>query len=95
MSKRLVDLSPAWLTTGNGRAGMGIIFECPHCDGASNVGCWFANPLDGGPPAPAGEEPAPRWHRTGDTFDMLSITPSIDASASGHWHGFVTNGVCQ
>lgn len=26
------------------------------------------------------------------TFDNLSITPSLDASASGHWHGFVTNG---
>jgi hypothetical protein len=22
----------------------------------------------------------------------LSVTPSIDASASGHWHGHVTNG---
>jgi hypothetical protein len=22
----------------------------------------------------------------------LSVTPSIDASASGHWHGFITNG---
>ena len=22
----------------------------------------------------------------------LTVTPSIDASASGHWHGFITNG---
>jgi hypothetical protein len=22
----------------------------------------------------------------------LSVTPSIDASASGHWHGFITKG---
>jgi hypothetical protein len=24
--------------------------------------------------------------------DNLTVTPSIDASASGHWHGFITNG---
>lgn len=22
----------------------------------------------------------------------LSVTPSIDASAAGHWHGYITNG---
>lgn len=26
------------------------------------------------------------------TFESLSVTPSIDGSASGHWHGFITNG---
>jgi len=25
-------------------------------------------------------------------IDNLTVTPSIDASASGHWHGFITNG---
>lgn len=32
------------------------------------------------------------WQRSGDNFDNLTLTPSIDASRSGHWHGFVTNG---
>lgn len=32
------------------------------------------------------------WGRTGDDFETLSITPSIDASAAKHWHGFITNG---
>jgi hypothetical protein len=32
------------------------------------------------------------WQRTGETFDDLTLTPSIDASPSGHWHGYVTNG---
>lgn len=27
-----------------------------------------------------------------DNFDTMTIKPSIDASASGNWHGFVTNG---
>lgn len=29
----------------------------------------------------------------GGTFpDDLTVTPSIDASPSGHWHGFIRNG---
>jgi hypothetical protein len=39
------------------------------------------------------------WNITGSTRDPnasfptdLTVTPSIDASASGHWHGFITNG---
>jgi hypothetical protein len=28
------------------------------------------------------------------TFENLSVTPSLDASASGHWHGHITNGEC-
>ncbi len=32
------------------------------------------------------------WHREGETFDNLTLTPSIDASHFGHWHGFITNG---
>lgn len=26
------------------------------------------------------------------TFENLSVTPSLDASASGHWHGWITGG---
>jgi hypothetical protein len=29
---------------------------------------------------------------TPEGFANLSVTPSIDASNSGHWHGFITNG---
>lgn len=33
------------------------------------------------------------WHRvSGETFDTLTLTPSIDASAFGCWHGHITNG---
>jgi Family of unknown function (DUF6527) len=32
------------------------------------------------------------WQRTGDDFETLSCIPSIDASQSGHWHGFITAG---
>ncbi len=36
--------------------------------------------------------PGTHWTRAGETFDLLSLAPSVDASKSGHWHGFVTNG---
>lgn len=36
--------------------------------------------------------PAAKWSIEGDSFESLSIKPSIDASPSGHWHGYVTNG---
>ncbi len=35
------------------------------------------------------------WKRgSGDTFETLTLTPSIDANVdiAGHWHGFITNG---
>jgi hypothetical protein len=31
------------------------------------------------------------WSIVGD-FENLNVSPSIDASSSGHWHGFITNG---
>ena len=52
----------------------------------------FVNPLDGGPPLEVGR---PNWQRTGDTFESLTLTPSIlrrrDRGGCG-WHGFITNG---
>lgn len=33
------------------------------------------------------------WTRTGDTFENLSLSPSIDCSKWGGWHGFITNGI--
>ena len=32
------------------------------------------------------------WTITGNSFDDYSVSPSIDASAAGHWHGHITNG---
>jgi hypothetical protein len=50
----------------------------------------FANPIDGGP-----QLERHGWQRTGDTFETLTLTPSIlRARARGGcgWHGFITNG---
>lgn len=32
------------------------------------------------------------WKFDGNDFSTLTVTPSINASASGNWHGFITNG---
>lgn len=108
--RKLVDSDPSWIGTAAGRRGVGITFECPlHPGGGCYQGVFFANPLDGGPPLPdadAGKPGVPErkyWQRTGDTFETLTLTPSINAfdthtapdgtkSRTTHWHGFITNG---
>ncbi len=32
------------------------------------------------------------WMFQGNDFSTLTVHPSIDASASGNWHGFIVNG---
>lgn len=32
------------------------------------------------------------WTIEGDDFATLTVSPSIDASQSGNWHGFIRNG---
>ncbi len=96
----LLDLNPEWVGYGEGRHGMGIYFDCPHCfelggedrQYARRLLIWFANPVDGGPPATPSQLPAPRWKRKGETFDVLTLSPSINDSHSGHWHGFIRAG---
>ena len=76
------------------------IEDHPH---RRRLGVAFANPIDGGASDSlvphhdgAGHviySSAPEWTRTGDTFETLSLHPSVDASAAGHWHGFITDGV--
>lgn len=80
------------------REGVGVIFDCPCGNHDEGHQCYvpFANPLDGGPPTdPGGWHGSGGWQRTGDTFDTLTLTPSIyrreDLGGCG-WHGFITNG---
>lgn len=32
------------------------------------------------------------WSFVGNDFETMTVTPSIDASPSGNWHGYITNG---
>lgn len=90
---KLSDLEPRWIS-GGGRTGLGVMFNCPGpcCTGPGAVQrlpVWFANPLDGGPTAAPDKK---GWQRTGDNWETLTLTPSIDASPTGHWHGFLAAG---
>lgn len=98
MKKKLTDLNPMFLGCGgpgvtrNGldvprREAVGIDMDCPcGCDRRLYVP--FLNPLDGGPPA----HPGHGWERTGDTFETLTLKPSIRRMDGCKWHGFLTNG---
>lgn len=85
---KLIDLHPTFYGAAD-CSGMGILFDCP-CGCDEKCGVPFANPISGG-------EPRDGWQRTGETFETLTLIPSLQRvkSASGHgcdWHGFVTNG---
>ena len=103
---RLADLHPRWGREYNGYDGQYLIFDCPcpaplipcpcgepTCPQQLTKACgWspmhipIANPIDGGPPPRA----TTLWTRTGETFETLTLSPSIHAV--GHWHGFIRNG---
>lgn len=95
---RLIDLDPRWF---EGRSGdrQGITFECPHCP-TSGQRLAVAIHLDGTDLDPDPENPQ-QWAAgehvwalgegvTG--FADMTLTPSVDASGSGHWHGHITGG---
>jgi hypothetical protein len=105
---RLADLEPRWtvrrLDVGRTDYSLwpeplfatGVTFLCPHC-GKERLGVQFEPALDPAGILPTFIDPPwdrdrPIWKRTGDTFETLTLTPSVDASKSGHWHGFITNG---
>lgn len=93
---RLVDRNPQWMRTSGGREGVGLLFDCPcaSCVSSDNpmpIGVAFDRPLDLGDSLTGA---GPLWHRTGDTFETLTLTPSIlmHVGTTEHWHGYLTNG---
>ena len=106
---RLLDLNPCWMGAGGEgvynadgtkaepREGVGIIMDCPcgNHDESHQLYVPFANPLDGkGPFDTRG------WQREGETFETLTLRPSILRVRAGGgcecgWHGFITNGEIQ
>ncbi len=104
----LVDLDPHWVTLQNwsipDKFYVGVRFLCPHC--SADLADYGANrrqrlvvsfwpPID--PSGLLGKmfnipRPPDAWERTGDTFETLTLTPSVDVSQHKHWHGHITNG---
>ena len=102
---RLAGLNPRWFTQGDSPDLIGITFDCPCCapDGKvislgtkyrPRIGVLFVEEIDrdGLPNDVHWTRKGVKWHRTGDTFDTLTLTPSINCESFGHWHGFITNG---
>lgn len=97
---RLVDLDPRFLFAGgdgvSGRAGqpvprregVGVSFACP-CGCGTRCAIEFVNPLDGGPPTRTDNH---TWKRTGETFETLTLEPSIQRVGGCAWHGHIRQG---
>lgn len=102
---RLIDLVPTWLTM-NGKR-VGFTFLSPT-RGAGPIhwrqSCFAASPprceqwaLFGEDADVQGCTPGTKWTINGGdlenaSFESLTVKPSIDGSAGGLWHGFITNG---
>jgi len=88
---KLTELEPKWVATDEPRHGMGISFNHPNGKDFRLV-IWFDNPIDGGKPAFPNQYGL--WHRTGEDFETLTLTPSIEVKLPEdmYWHGFLTNG---
>ncbi len=74
------------------RTGVGILLDCPCGNHAEDHQLYvpFATAIDGSPAAERG------WQRTGETFETLTLTPSIlrvRTHGGCGWHGFITNGM--
>jgi hypothetical protein len=94
---KLTELEPRWIHPNL------FVFRCPHCR-KDWLTCKNADMSDREQhdlyEKAFGEDwnmqvvpcaPKFAWGITGD-FETLNVSPSIDASNSGHWHGFITNG---
>ena len=96
---RLMDLMPRWIHPDI------FAFLCPHCRDVfltcKNIVMTTHEQCEITEVDPLGEQGVTvvlckescAWaFRSGEPFDSMSVTPSLDASASGHWHGHLTNG---
>jgi hypothetical protein len=100
LTMRLLDLDPRWTglyaIRSENRFVIGLSFLCPHCR-KERLAIQFKPPID--PDGLLEQMAIPPWNmtrhiwdRTGETFETLTLQPSVDASRVGHWHGFITNG---
>lgn len=101
---RLAELKPKWVVpngwVGSERFACGVTFRCPHCpETGQRIGVAFWPPID--PDGLVEKYSFKNWHplswvrASGDTFDTLTLSPSLDISVAGHWHGHIVNGEVQ
>lgn len=100
---KLTELKPKWIESQwdvLNSVVFGVSFQCPHCQSV-RLAIFFTEPFGETNKINTAQWADPRksdtveillWNRQGETFDDLTISPSIDASKRGHWHGFIQNG---
>jgi hypothetical protein len=99
MPMRLIELSPKWLIKDGKR--VGFTFVSPT-NPQWRQSC-FENPPPRreqwelfGDDDVQGCNPQAHWIVHGGidaaSFETMTVTPSLDGSAGGLWHGFITNG---
>ena len=81
---KLTELEPRWAGE-EGYPRQAVSFRCPHCE--ERIVVPFSNPI-GDVPVMSGK--LNHWKRTGDTFETLTLSPSVNQLK--HWHGLITNG---
>jgi hypothetical protein len=96
---RLIELRPKWvlpthLWSSDEPYWVGLSFDCPVCH--KRLAVLFSPPIDPhnlrekyGWPEMNTEQI--KWNRTGDTFDNLTLNPSINFMPHD-WHGNITSG---
>jgi hypothetical protein len=101
---RLVELHPTWTLAPTVADGVvvytGISFWCPCWlrhpgkKDSRRIACSFENAIEAVMPKIDGWTGWPRqkgWLRRGETFETLSLLPSVNAGPP-HWHGCITSG---
>ena len=98
---KLSELEPRWWRFENTGPRVGLTFICPCCRGTDRetrlaiafhhqgheaIEDAYIKAYGGG------GNNGFIWMEDGEIMDNVTITPSVDASAHGHWHGFITNG---
>lgn len=99
---KLTDLDPQWLGENM------FMFKCPHCVVARpEAPDWLTcknvamsqkdqyKMIEGQRRVIVLTKPDAVWSWTTRDFSTMSVHPSIDASASGNWHGFITDGLIR
>lgn len=101
---KLTELSPAWLVEDGKR--VGFCFRSPT-DPKWWQSCFAASPArrdqwklikaaNGNDENIQACSPGTQWTIAGGienaSFDTLTVTPSLDGSRGGLWHGFIRNG---
>ena len=100
---RLNDFQPHWIginASPDRGLRIGLSFLCPHCQ-QIRLTVYFKPQINPNHtifpdwPVERSMTNVLWWDRiSGDTFDDLSLAPSIDYSGSHHWHGSIVNGEC-